>query len=71
MNDLALKLKQCVISQLTKNEQIADDKYLLKGNKSYTRRDIAKEIEDETEFGVEFLSGMIMLSIDLTARGKK
>jgi hypothetical protein len=71
MNELSLKLKQNVISQLTKNEQIVDERYLTKGNKSYTRRDIATEIENESEFGIEFLSGMIMLAIDLTARQKR
>lgn len=70
MNDLTLKLKQSVISQLTKNEQIVDEKYLTKGSKSYTRRELASEIENETDFGIEFISGMVILAIDLTARQK-
>jgi hypothetical protein len=71
MNELALKLKQTIISQLIKNEQIVDAIYLHKGRKSYSRRNIATEIENETEFGIEFLAGMVMLAIDLTARQKK
>jgi hypothetical protein len=70
MEMLVNKLKIDLIKKLTHNEQIADDKYLVVGNKSYSRRDIANEIKNETEFGIEFLNNMILLAIDLTARQK-
>lgn len=70
MNELALKLKNEVIKQLTINEQNINDEYLVRGNKVYSKREIAYEIETETEFGVEILTGMIVLAIDLVARKK-
>ena len=68
MNDLTLKLKNEVVRQLTKNEQNMDSDYLVKENKTYSRRQLAAEIEAETQFGIETLTSMIVLAIDLTAR---
>ena len=68
--DLNEKLKTNVIKQLTHNQQDADKVYLVAGMNRYSRNQIAKEIEDETEFGIDFLGDMIMLAIDLTARQK-
>ena len=70
LNELTLKLKNEVIRQLTKNEQNMDVAYIITGDKSYTKRELAAEIENETQFGIKMLSDMIMLSIDLTARHK-
>lgn len=70
METLVDKLKKDLIKNLTSNEQIADLDYLHAGTKTYTRREIAAEIENETEFGIDFLSGMVQLAIDLTARQK-
>ncbi len=70
MEKLVDKLKVSLIEKLTHNKQISDDKYVVYGNKSYTRQDIADEIQNETEFGVDFLTNMVMLAIDLTARQK-
>ena len=68
MNELALKLKTEVVKQLIKNEQNMDVDYLVGGRKTYTRRELADEIEKETEFGMETLANMVLLAIDLTAR---
>ncbi len=71
MNELTLKLKNEVIKQLTINEQNINDEYLIRGNnKVYNRRELAYEIETETEFGVEILTEMVLLAIDLVARKK-
>lgn len=71
MNELTLKLKNEVIRSLTNNEQNLDeDYYLVSGDKKYTRRELAAEIENETKFGIKMLSNMVMLAIDLTARQK-
>lgn len=40
------------------------------GGKSWTGSAIAKEIEDETEFGIEMVDNMIQLTIDLVKRQK-
>lgn len=71
MEDLSLKLKKSVINLLTRNEQNLDIPYLVRNQKSYTRREIASEIEKESEFGIGMLSSMIILAIDLTARHKE
>jgi len=71
MNDLTLKLKKSVIDKLTRNEQNLDEPYLVRNQKAYTRRELASEIENETELGIDTLTSMIMLAIDLTARHKE
>ena len=65
--DLTQKLKEKVVSRFLK---FGDDKALLIGKKTYTGNEIAKEIEDETEFGVETINKLLKLTIDLVARGK-
>ena len=69
-NDLANKLKNEVIKSLTKNPQNSDAPYLVCRAKTYTRKELALEIENETEFGVKIISDVLMLSLDLTARNK-
>ncbi len=68
MNELTIKLKNEVVKQLTKNQQNIDDDYVVKGNKTYSRRELATEIINETQFGIELLANVIVLAIDLTAR---
>jgi hypothetical protein len=68
MNELTLKLKNEVVRQLTHNEQNLDVKYLYKENKTYTRRELAAEIEAETTLGIDLLAGMILLAIDISSR---
>ena len=68
LNELSIKLKNGVVRNLTKNEQNMDDDYLVKGDKTYSRRQLSTEIEMETDFGIEILTSVIVLSIDLTAR---
>lgn len=70
MEKLVNKLKVDLIEKLTQNKQLTDAKYLVVGNKSYSRQEIATEIKNETEFGIDFLTNMILLAIDLTARQK-
>lgn len=68
MNTLSLKLKSEIVRQLTKNEQILDEKYLHKGGKVYSRRQLAAEIGAETELGIDILAGMVLLAIDISSR---
>jgi hypothetical protein len=68
MNELTLKLKNEVVRQLTKNEQNMNSDYLVKGDKTYSRRQLAAEIENETQFGIEILTSTIVLAMDLTVR---
>lgn len=68
MNELALKLKNGVVKTLTRNEQNLDEDYLVKSDKTYSRRELAAEIENETPFGMELLTKTIILAIDLITR---
>lgn len=70
MIDLSLKLKETLITKLLSNEQIVDEPYLYKGNITYTRRMLAYEIENETDVGLETLSSIMMLSLDILTRQK-
>lgn len=71
MDELSLKLKNSVIDKLTRNEQMLDVPYIVRNQKSYTRRELASEIENETEIGIDTLTSMIILAIDLTSRHKE
>ena len=70
MNDLTLKLKTVVIDKLISNDQNSDEPYMFLNKKKYTRRELANEIQNETKEGIDLLTNMIILAIDLTARQK-
>lgn len=70
MNDLTSKLKELLITKLLSNDQIVDEPYLYKGDTTYTRRMLAYEIENETEVGLETLTSIMMLSLDILSRQK-
>ena len=62
------KLKQLMVATYRK---FGDEKaLLLKGKRSYTGNEIADEIENETEFGIEMVDNMIQLTINLLKRDK-
>jgi hypothetical protein len=62
------KLKQQMIKTYLK---FGDEKALLiKGKKLYTGKEIAEEIQNETEFGIHVINNMIQLAIDLVKRDK-
>lgn len=68
MQELVKKLKESLIDNLTKNEQLLDKPYLIKNGKYWTRKEISEEIKNETEFGIKLMSDMIILAIDITNR---
>ncbi len=68
MDELTLKLKKSVISELLSNEQLIDEPYLVAKSKKWSRREIAKEIQNETDFGIKQLTNILLLSLDLFAR---
>jgi len=49
------------------NEQLVDKPYLVQGEKTFTRREIADEIRDNSSWGISFLSITIMLAIEIMA----
>ena len=61
-------IKQLMVARYRK---IGDERALLiKGKHSYTGTEIADEIENETEFGIEILNNIFQLTIDLLKRDK-
>lgn len=65
------RLKEGIIKSLCMNEQNANEPYLLARGKSYTRPQIAEEINNNTDFGNQMVNNMLMLALDLIARGKE
>lgn len=71
MNELTLQLKNTLIYKLTCNESLLNERYLVSGHQSWTRAELAKEIQDETEFGIGQMTKILMLSVDLISRQKE
>lgn len=44
---------------------------LCMGKSQYTGNELADEIESSTEFGQEFVNNLVLLTIDLVARGRE
>ena len=65
------KVKVELIRQLISNDQIADEPYIVFGNKSWTRRELAKEIEGETEVGIEQITNILDFALDIMTRTKE
>ena len=70
MNELSTKLKNSIVKHLNSCDESFDVPYLIKGEKTYNRRQLVFEIENETNLGIEILSQMIILAIDITSRKK-
>lgn len=70
MEELSKKLKTELISQLMRNEQNLNAPYLMRGDKMFTRKALATEIENETDIGIEILTNILMLAVDLMTRQK-
>ena len=70
LNNLSLQLKAKVISTYKKMGDKVALVQKIKGKNSWTGNELAKELEDETEFGIRMMSGMLLLTIDLLSRDK-
>lgn len=68
MQELTRKLKESLIDSLTRNQQNLNEPYLNKHGKLWTRKELSEEIRNETDFGIELMSNMLMLSIDIISR---
>lgn len=68
MEGLSQKLKESVISRLSKTDDNMDAPYIIRGGESYTKRDLIYHIENETEFGIDTLSNLIITTIDILSR---
>lgn len=78
MQELSERLKNKLVETLVKNPQNVDEPYIVVHfvengeifSKKLTRRQLSEEIKNETELGVEQMTKLIMLSLDLLAREK-
>ncbi len=70
MDSLSQKLKASVISHLSRNDDNIDAVCLVRGKESYTKRDLIYHIENETEFGIDFISNIMITTIDILNRQK-
>lgn len=69
MQELSEKLKNQLVDNLI-NKHDADEPYMYTQGRKWTRREIAEEVKNETEFGVNQMTSLLMLSLDLLARNK-
>ena len=60
-------LKQLIIETYKK---FGDEKVIILGGKSWTGSEIAKEIREETSFGIDRINDLIQLTINLIKRQK-
>jgi hypothetical protein len=68
MKNLEL-LKESIIKFLSKGN--LDEPYIFSGKKSYTKKMIIEEIQNNTIIGNEFINNLILLSLDLLDRKKE
>ena len=70
LNDNYGKLSQEIIESLFKGFDV-DKPYLFANNKMWTKREIIDEITNKTEFGINFINNLVLLSLDLFTRSKE
>lgn len=66
--ELLDKLKQRLIADLRRQP---DGPYISSGERTWTKDEMIQEVENMTDQGVNLMSGVIMLTIDLIARQKR
>lgn len=70
LNQLTIELKTAILVSLFTEKM--DEPYMRNSHgKIYTREEVYSEIEKETDFGIDILSNMIRLALDLVVRGKE
>ncbi len=72
MDKLAQSLKESLVREfLNQKMDKLDDHYMTSSKGSFTRRELAKEIEEETEVGLSQLESILKLTIHLLERNKE
>jgi len=67
INELSEKLKQSVINRY---KDYNDKEICYFKSKNWTGNELAKEVENETEIGIDSINMLLFLTIDLLNRGK-
>ncbi len=72
MDKLTQRIKEALIRNIlnTKMDNL-DTHYMTTSQGSYTRRELAKEIEEETEVGMRELQSLFGLTLYLVEKGKQ
>ncbi len=72
MADLATRLKESLVKHIlsVKLDEL-DKPYLSSSSGSFSRRELATEIDHETEIGIDMMEKLLFLTIDLLERGKE
>lgn len=70
MDELSHKLKDKILEHL-KSRRNQDEIILRSGRQSWTSAQMIEEINNETEVGIKFLTGLLNLTIDMLARNKE
>ena len=68
INSLTNKLKKQLINSLKINDDVMNDPYLTIDEKTYTKKEIINEIQNETEIGIKLITNVLMATIDYMSR---
>lgn len=71
ISSLAYRLKNALIKDLSKNEQNLDEPYVYSVGRWMTRREMASEVRNETDWGIELLGKMVRLAIEIARNSAK
>lgn len=72
LNKLTIRVKESLVKQILNVKAYQLDKpYIGSSHGTWTRRELAKEISDETEIGMRHIEMLLNLTLDLLARNKE
>lgn len=71
MNDLVLKLKESLVNHLLSCQDLDSVYVVSRQNGSYTKRQLANEIQNETEFGLKVMTNCLILAIEINNKDGK
>jgi len=72
MNELTKRFKETLARKILDIKQDKLDEHFMTSSRgSFTRRELAKEILDETEVGIQQMESMLNLTIFLLEKGKE
>ena len=70
--ELITKIANQMANNLVTDKRYDNDKpYIFTGRKSFTRQEMAEEITNQTEVGLQMIENIIMLALDLVLRDKE
>jgi len=70
MSEELNNLRAATIKTILNSDNL-NEGYIVSGSRKFTRSELAKEIENQTEVGNNAIKNLILLATDLVLRGKK